>query len=112
MSPNELKILRMALELKLLDKMTVARRMGISAGYAQCLLNFLIRHDCLEPAPSSGNGGYVLTAEGRRSFLESLLQLQAQLQKKIDWLTHQRNLLSDRIVALGLRTPEELGKEA
>lgn len=112
MSPNELKILRMAHELEFVDKMTVARRMGISAGYAQCLLNFLIRHDCLEPAPLSGNGGYVLTAEGRRSFLESLLQLQTQFQKKIDWLTHQRDMLGDRIAALGLPTPEEPGREA
>ena len=107
MSPNELKILRLALELKLVDKATIARKMGISTGYAQCLLNFLIRHDCLEPAPSSGNGGYVLTAEGRRSFLDSLLQLQAQLQKKIDWLTHQRNLLNERITTLGLGEAEE-----
>ena len=109
MSPNELKILRMAHELDFVDKTIVARRMGISAGYAQCLLNFLIRHDCLEPAPSSGNGGYVLTAEGRRSFLESLLQLRAQLQKKIDWLTHQKDMLNERIAALGLRAPEGLG---
>ncbi len=53
-----------------------------------------------------------MTAEGRRSFLESLLQLQAQLQKKIDWLTHQRDMLGDRIAALGLRTPDEPGKQA
>ncbi len=112
MSPNELKILRMALELEFVDKTIVARRMGISAGYAQCLLNFLIRHDCLEPAPSSGNGGYVLTAEGRRSFLESLLQLRAQLQKRIDWLTHQTDILDERIVAFGLRSPDELGERA
>ena len=110
MSPNELKILRMAHELAFVDKMTVARRMGISAGYAQCLLNFLIRHDCLEPAPSSGNGGYVLTAEGRRSFLDSLLQLQAQLQKKIDWLTHQRNILNERIAALAPSTRRSRGE--
>jgi len=112
MSPHELKILRMAHELAFVDKMTVARRMGISAGYAQCLLNFLIRHDCLEPAPSSGNGGYVLTAEGRRSFLESLLQFRTQLERKIDWLTHQRNLLNERMATLGLRTPDEPEGEA
>jgi len=111
MSPNELKILRMAHELAFVDKMTVARRMGISAGYAQCLLNFLIRHDCLEPAPSSGNGGYVLTAEGRRSFLESLLQLRAQLQKKIDWLTYTRDMLNERIAALDPADPEEPRRE-
>jgi hypothetical protein len=107
MSPNELKILRLALELKLVDKATIARKMGISTGYAQCLLDFLIRHDCLEPVSSLGNSGYVLTAEGRRSFLDSLLQLQAQLQKKIDWLTHQRNLLNERITTLGLGEAEE-----
>ena len=107
MSPNELKILRLALELKLVDKVTVARKMGISTGYAQCLLNFLTRHDCLEPVSSSSNSGYVLTEQGRRSFLDSLLQLRAQLQKKIDWLTHQRNLLNERITTLGLGEAEE-----
>jgi predicted transcriptional regulator len=107
MSPNELKILRLALELNLVDKMTIARKMGISTGYAQCLLNFLVRHEWLEPVSSSAISGYVLTEQGRRSFLDSLLQLRAQLQKKIDWLTHQRNLLNERITTLGLGEAEE-----
>ena len=107
MSPNELKILRLALELKLVDKVTIARKMGISTGYAQCLLNFLTRHEWLEPVSSSAISGYVLTEQGRRSFLDSLLQLRAQLEKKIDWLTHQRNLLNERITTLGLGEAEE-----
>ncbi len=107
MSPNELKILRLAQELKLVDKVTVARKMGISTGYAQCLLNFLTRHEWLEPVSSSSNSGYVLTEQGRRCFLDSLLQLRAQLQKKIDWLSHQRDILNERIATLGLEEPEE-----
>jgi hypothetical protein len=107
MSPNELKILRLALELKLVDKVTIARKMGISTGYAQCLLNFLTRHEWLEPVSSSAISGYVLTEQGRRSFLDSLLQLRAQLEKKIDWLIHQRNLLNERITTLGLGEAEE-----
>jgi hypothetical protein len=107
MSPNELKILRLALELKLVDKVTIARKMGISTGYAQCLLNFLTRHEWLEPVSSSATSGYVLTEQGRLSFLDSLLQLRAQLEKKIDWLIHQRNLLNERITTLGLGEAEE-----
>jgi hypothetical protein len=49
----------------------------------------------------------VLTEQGRRSFLDSLLQLRAQLEKKIDWLIHQRNLLNERITTLGLGEAEE-----
>jgi predicted transcriptional regulator len=99
-SPNELKILRLAHELKLVDKATIARKMGISTGYAQCLLNFLIRHDCLEPVSLPSKNAYVLTEEGWLCFLESLLQLRAQLQKKIDWLTEQRDKVNEKIAKL------------
>lgn len=107
MSPNELKILRLAHELKFVDKVTVARKMGISTGYAQCLLNFLTRHEWLEPVSSQANSRYVLTEQGRLCFLDSLLQLRAQFQKKIDWLTHQRNMLNEKITTLALAEPEE-----
>ena len=111
-SPNELKILRLAQELKLVDKLTVARRMGISTGYAQCLLNFLTRHEWLEPVSLRTKSGYVLTEQGRRCFLDSLLQLRARLQKKIDWLTYQRDRVNEKISRLALAEVEEVKVEA
>jgi hypothetical protein len=111
MSPNELQILRLAQELKLVDKLTVARRMGISTGYAQCLLNFLTRHEWLEPVSLGTKSGYVVTEQGRICFLDSLLQLRAGLQKKIDWLTYQRDRVNEKISRLALAEVEEVKGE-
>jgi hypothetical protein len=85
--------------------------MGISTGYAQCLLNFLTRHEWLEPVSLRTKSGYVLTEQGRICFLDSLLQLRAGLQKKIDWLTCQRDRVNEKISRLALAEVEEVKGE-
>jgi len=107
MSPNELQILRLAQELKRVDKLTVSRRMGISTQYAGCLLGYLCRYGCLAPISSGSSPVYAFTEEGRACLLGDLLQLRARLEKKIDWLTYQRDRLNEKISRLGLEKVEE-----
>jgi len=112
MSPNELKILRLAHELKPVDKVTVARKMGISTEYAGYPLRHLCRNGCLAPIPLGANRAYALTEEGRVCLRGDLLQLRAQIQKKIDWLTYQRNRFNEKTRRLALGEVEEVKVEA
>lgn len=112
MSPNELQILRLAQELKRLDKLTVSRRMGISTQYAGCLLGYLCRYGYLAPISEGANPVYAPTEEGRSSLLGDLLQLRARLEKKIDWLTYQRDRVNEKIGQLALGEVEEAKVEA
>jgi hypothetical protein len=112
MSPNELQILRLAQELKRVNKLTVARRMGISTQYAGCLLGYLCRYGYLAPISSGANPVYAFTEEGRACLLGDLLQLRARLQKKIDWLTYQRDGVNEKINRLAVAEVEEVKVEA
>jgi len=107
MSPNELQILRLAQELKRLDKLTVSRRMGISTQYAGCLLGYLCRYGYLAPISEGANPVYAPTEEGRSCLLGDLLQLRARLEKKIDWLTYQRDRVNEKIARLAFTEVEE-----
>ncbi len=107
MSPNELQILRLAQELKRLDKLTVSRRMGISTQYAGCLLGYLCRYGYLAPISEGANLVYAFTEEGRSCLLGDLLQLRARLEKKIDWLTYQRDRVNEKISRIALAEVEE-----
>jgi hypothetical protein len=53
----------------------------------------------------------VVTEQGRICFLDSLLQLRAGLQKKIDWLTYQRDRVNEKISRLALAEVEEVKGE-
>ncbi len=112
MSPNELQILRLAQELKCVDRLTVSRRMGISTQYADCLLGYLCRYGYLAPISSGANPVYAFTEEGRACLLGDLLQLRARLQKKIGWLTYQRDRVSEKIAKLAVGGVEEAKVEA
>lgn len=107
MSPNELKILRLAQELGPVDRRTISRKMAISTEYADCLLKSLSRHGYLDPISLGANFVYAFTEEGRIALLNDLFQLQARLQKKIDWLTYQRDRVNERILALARAEAEE-----
>lgn len=107
MSPNELQILRLAQEIKRVDRLTVSRRMGISTQYAGCLLGYLCRYGYLAPVSSGANPVYAFTEEGRACLLGELLQLRARLQKKIDWLTYQRDRVNKKIDRLALEEVEK-----
>ncbi len=100
MSPNEMKVLRLGWELGRLDKVTISRKMDISTEYADCLLRSLFRSGCLEAVSLGTNPTYAFTEEGRFRLLGDLMQLQAQLEKKIDWLTYQRDRVEEKIHAL------------
>lgn len=107
MSPNELKILRLAQELKRVDRATVSRHMGISTQYADCLLGYLCRYGCLAPVSLGANPVYAFTEEGRACLLGDLLQLRARLEKRIDWLTYQRDRVNEKIAKLAVGEPEK-----
>lgn len=112
MSPNELQILKLAQELKCVDRLTVSRRMGISTQYADCLLGYLCRYGYLAPISSGANLVYAFTEEGRACLLGDLLQLRARLQKKIDGLTYQRDRVNKKIDRLAVAEVEEVKAEA
>jgi len=112
MSPNELEILRLAQELRRVDKLTVSRRMGISTQYAGCLLGYLCRYGCLVPISSGANPVYAFTEEGRACLLDDLLQLRARLQKKVDWLICQRDRIDEKISRIALVEVEGTKVEA
>jgi len=72
-TPNEKTVLRIAQEVKKVNKFVISRRMEIASFYASNLLNTLTVKGYLEKVPQGKSGIYRLTPKGRKALTEVCL---------------------------------------
>ncbi|MFQ5841331.1 MAG: hypothetical protein ACE5I8_02740 [Thermodesulfobacteriota bacterium] len=96
-TPNQVKTLRIVMELEEVNKEILARRMGVTSDYAGYLLRCLWRDGYLE----NGRAGiYRLTPKGGEALFGVLFQLRERLTAKIRWSSWLRDRATARMDGL------------
>jgi len=70
-TPNEKTVLRIAQEVKKVNKFVISRRIGIASFYASNMLNALTVEGYLEMVPQGKSGVYRITPKGRKALTEA-----------------------------------------
>ena len=100
MSPNEMMVLRLALELKRINKVTLAEKMAISTDYADWLIKGLYNRNYLDIVSNGRYPVFTFSEAGREHLLADLFQMKGTLEKKMEWLGWQRNKVLEKIAEL------------
>ncbi|MDI6892481.1 MAG: hypothetical protein QMD08_05775 [Actinomycetota bacterium] len=107
MSPNEIMILRMAAELKEVNKGVVSGRTQISSDYANHLLNFLVKGGYLTRVASVG---YKLTPKGIEILMDELYRARRSLETRIDISCRHLDRVNEEIGRLRNLLEEQLAR--
>lgn len=98
MTPNQLAVLRLANEIGEVARFITSRRLGISTDYAAYLCGWLSREGYLSPV--AGRKAYCLTAKGQEGLVSDLYRVAGALDKRLEWLSWQRNSVTRQIEKL------------
>jgi len=101
-SPNEIEILGITKEEKVVDNVLISQRMQISLDYAAHLLNYLLRKDFLIEV-SAKNGlvrtlpRYKLTRKGAIALLARLHHIASQYESAMRRTLYLKDIIDERI---------------
>lgn len=114
-TPNELRVLRTAMELSAITKRKISRKMEITTEYADYLLKCLYRKDCLSLVSP---GKYELTTKGADALLFQLHHMKGILAarayghiRQIDNINRRISEYEDHVksrMPQGLRNRQEV----
>ncbi|MDP2935070.1 MAG: hypothetical protein Q8O86_01110 [Dehalococcoidia bacterium] len=90
--------MKLANELGEITRFAASQRLGISTDYAAYLCGWLRTEGYLSPV--AGRNAYCLTAKGKEALVSELYGLQGALDKRLEWLSWQRNNVARQIEKL------------
>ena len=101
-TPNEIEILRITKEEKVVDNVLISRRMEISLDYAAHLLNYLVRKDFLEEVPAKDGlhrtlPRYKLTRKGAIALIARLHHIAAQYESAVRRALYLKDVMDENI---------------
>lgn len=101
-TPNEIEILRITKEEKVVGNILISHRMEISLDYAAHLLNYLVRKDFLEEAPAKDGlprtlPRYKLTRKGAVALLARLHHIAGQYESAVRRTLYLKDVVDEKI---------------
>ncbi len=101
-TPNEIEILSITKENKVVDKVLISHRMEISLDYAAHLLNYLVGKSFLEEVPAKGGlcrtlPRHKLTRMGAMALLQRLYHVAGQYESAAKRTLYLKDVVDEKI---------------
>jgi len=101
-TPNEIEILSITKENKVVDKVLISHRMEISLDYAAHLLNYLVGKSLLEEVPAKGGlyrtlPKHKLTRMGAMALLQRLYHIAGEYESAARRVLYLKDVVDERI---------------